>query len=224
MTELVIFDLDGTLLNTIDDLADSCNYILEKHGFTTHKTEKYYYFVGNGIRKLIERAAPSDCSAETLQAIFNDFMDYYQRHSADKTAPYEGIISTLEQLAAAGVKLAVASNKAQSAMEPLLTHYFPTVKWAAAFGQRDGVPVKPNPQIVFDILKTSGVEKEAAIYIGDTGTDMQTAANAGLFKIGAAWGFRTRKELAANGADIIISHPKELVKIVENSRNSAEIL
>ena len=216
MIKLVIFDLDGTLLNTIDDLADSCNHVLAAHGLPTHATEKYNYFVGNGIRKLVERAIPTDFrTPETMEAVYNEFMDYYQQHSADKTAPYEGIIGTLEKLDAMGIKAAVASNKAQVAMAPLLRHYFPTVRWAAAYGQREGVPTKPAPQIVYDILGTAGVKKEETLYIGDTGTDMETAANAGLYKIGAAWGFRTRSELAENGADVIIDAPEDLLEVIK---------
>ena len=215
MIKLIIFDLDGTLLNTIDDLADSCNHVLAAHGLPTHETAEYNYFVGNGIRKLVERAIPAGHrTPENIQAIYDDFMDYYQRHSADKTAPYEGIIETLEQLESMGIKAAVASNKAQVAMAPLLSHYFPTVRWAAAYGQREGVPTKPAPQIVYDILETAGVKKEEALYIGDTGTDMETAANAGLYKVGAAWGFRTREELTANGADVIIDKPEELLDVL----------
>lgn len=215
MIKLIIFDLDGTLLNTIDDLADSCNHVLAAHGLPTHETAEYNYFVGNGIRKLVERAIPAEHrTPENIQAIYDDFMDYYQQHSADKTAPYEGITETLEKLDTMGIKVAVASNKAQVAMAPLLSHYFPTVRWAAAYGQREGVPTKPAPQIVYDILETAGVKKEEALYIGDTGTDMETAANAGLYKIGAAWGFRTREELTANGADVIIDKPEELLDVL----------
>ncbi|MCQ2285387.1 MAG: HAD family hydrolase [Bacteroidales bacterium] len=215
MIKLIIFDLDGTLLNTIDDLCDSCNYVLSNHNFPIHTPDECKYFVGNGIRKLIERALPKDqCSEEQIDSLFQEFLPYYKLHSADKTAPYDGITETLHHLIALGVKVAVASNKAQEAMGPLLKHYFPDIQWTCAFGQREKVPIKPHPQVVFDILEKTRVAAAETYYIGDTAVDMETAARAGLYKIGAAWGFRTKQELAQSGADIIIDHPSQIIDLL----------
>lgn len=217
MLKLVIFDLDGTLLNTLDDLADSCNYILQKNGYPTHPTDAYKYFVGDGIRKLIERALPLEVKQNTakVEICLSEFLDYYALHKMDKTAPYEGMMQTLEQLQQRNIAIAVASNKVHHEVEPLLQFYFPSISFIKAVGQKKGVPTKPDPTMVLEILDETKISPKATIYVGDTSVDMQTGKNAGLYTIGALWGFRTAKELTENGADKLIYHPEEILAIIQ---------
>jgi len=212
MIRLVIFDLDGTLLNTLQDLADCTNVVLRQHGFPEHPEDAYRYFVGNGIPTLIERALPDTArTPEVIAQVLADFMPYYDLHKADKTAPYSGIIELLETLQKKNIAIAVASNKTHSAMAPLLAHYFPTIKFAAFFGNRPQVPIKPHPQIVEDVLNQTGISKIETLYVGDTAVDMETAQNAGLRKIGVLWGFREKEELVSAGADILVENPEEIL-------------
>lgn len=196
MKKLVIFDLDGTLLNTIADLAHSTNYALNKLGYPTHEIEKYNFMVGNGIDKLFERALPEgEKSQENVLRVRKEFVPYYDIHNADDSRPYPGIPELLSYLQDAGVQIAVASNKYQAATQKLVDHYFPKIHFTAVFGQREGVKVKPDPIIVSDILEVAKVAKEEVLYVGDSGVDMQTAANAGVTACGVTWGFRPRTEL-----------------------------
>ena len=214
MIKLVIFDLDGTLLNSLEDLADSCNYLLQKYGFPVHPLDSYRYFVGDGIHKLVERVLPEEKRQQDfVEQFFQEMVAYYDIHKADKTMPYFGIVETLETLQQQGTMLAVASNKVNKAMMPLMEHYFPTIKFTAVLGQREGVPVKPHPQIVYDILKIAKVRPEEALYVGDTDVDMDTAHRAGLKAVGALWGYRDRQELTEHQAEYIIAQPMELLKI-----------
>jgi len=230
MTTLIIFDLDGTLLNTIDDLADCTNYALQKNGYPTHPVDAYKYFVGNGVAMLLRRALPKEVTEEVYAQVLNDFMNYYELHKADKTAPYAGITETLEQLQEKGILLAVATNKPHELLPDLMRFYFPTIKWAAVFGNRKGVPIKPNTQIVYDILSATNCRDVAwplseveirnvstnILYVGDTAVDMETAQNAGIPKVGVLWGFRTKEELVQSHADYIIEQPHELLTIISN--------
>ena len=196
MKKLVIFDLDGTLLNTIADLAAATNYALTQFGYPTHPTDAYRFFVGNGINKLFERALPEEeRTPENVLRIRSKFVPYYNIHNADLSRPYPGIEELLNLLQQHHFQLAVASNKYQAATEKLVAHYFPEIHFTAVFGQREGVNVKPDPTIVFDILKLADVRKEDVLYVGDSGVDMQTAANAGVTACGVTWGFRPRTEL-----------------------------
>ena len=196
MKKLVIFDLDGTLLNTIADLAQSTNHALSMIGYPTHEESAYNFMVGNGINKLFERALPEgEKSEENVLRIRKEFIPYYDVHNADKSRPYPGIPELLEQLQLQGLQIAVASNKYQSATQKLIAHYFPGIRFIAVFGQREGVNVKPDPTIVEDILTIAKVNKEEVLYVGDSGVDMQTAANAGVTACGVTWGFRPRTEL-----------------------------
>jgi len=216
MIKLIIFDLDGTLLNTLDDLADSCNYILKKHGFRTHSLDAYRFFVGNGISKLIERAIPEEeRNDDFIEKLRKEFICYYSAHAEDKTAPYTGIMDLLHALQDKGIKLAVASNKFIEGTQSLVKKYFGDIQFISVFGQREGIPVKPDPQIVFDIMKDSGImNKEEILYAGDTGTDMKTCKNAGIKGIGVLWGFRTKEELKENGAKYIVNNPSEIMDII----------
>lgn len=215
MIKLLIFDLDGTLLNTLEDLADAANHVLEEHGFPTHPVDAYRYFVGNGMPTLITRILPEGCKTGSIYEIcFREFLDYYTLHMHDKTSVYDGLTETLEILQSKGIKLAVATNKVHSAIAPLMSDYFPSIQWASLIGQRKDIPVKPHPQIVYDILAETHCVKEETLYLGDTSVDMETAHRAGLKAIGVLWGYRPRTELEEFGADHIISHPSELLHII----------
>jgi len=231
MIKLIIFDLDGTLLNTLDDLADCTNYVLKKNGFPTHNVNAYKYFVGNGVEMLLRRALPKDISEKIFAQISNDFMNYYELHKADKTMPYKGMMETLEQLQKKGILLTVATNKPHELLPELMQQYFPAIKWAAVFGNRSGIPIKPHPQIVYDILeavqnygkkgrKSVFIMKHEILYVGDTSVDIETAQNAGITNVGALWGFRTQEELEQAHADYLIEEPQELVSIIQNVNNA----
>ena len=213
MKKLVIFDLDGTLVNTIADLADSVNHALQTLGYPAQPYEKFPYFVGNGIYKLIERALPLESRDEqTIRAVKAVFMDYYMLHNTDKSTVYDGVGELLRALANKGVALAVASNKVHEATVAMIARLFPGIGFACVLGQRDGVPTKPNPAIVAEILQTASVTPSETLYVGDSGVDMQTAHNAGITAVGVTWGLRPVEELRQNAADIIIDSPMELLE------------
>ena len=215
MKKLVLFDLDGTLLNTIADLAQSTNYALSRLGYPTHEEDAYPFMVGNGINKLFERALPeAERNEANVLRVRAEFVPYYDRHKADKSRPYEGIPQMLEQLQAQGLKLAVASNKYQAATELLIARYFPHIRWVAVLGQREGIPVKPDPAIVEDILQVAGVAKAEVLYVGDSGVDMQTARNAGVAACGVTWGFRPRSELEAQSPAYLVDQPEEILNLL----------
>ncbi len=215
MTKLIVFDLDGTLLNSLQDLAVSTNYALRLHGYPTHELPAYRFFVGNGINKLLERALPeSKRTEENMLKIRKDFMTYYAEHKADFTAPYDGICELLKTLKRRQFLLAVASNKYHAATKELIQTYFGDEMFDFVYGQRDGIPVKPDPTIVFDIMKEANVSKEEVLYVGDSGVDMQTAANSGVVSVGVTWGFRDKEELLANGAQYIAEQPSDILMIL----------
>lgn len=212
---LVIFDLDGTLLNTVADLAASTNHALECCGFPTHPVEAYNYFVGNGINKLFERALPENArTQENILRIREKFLPYYNLHKADLTKPYPGITELLDVLQQKNIKIAVASNKYQEGTAALMEKYFPRIRFSAVFGQREGIPVKPDPQIVHDILTQTGCSKQETLFVGDSAVDMQTAHNSGVISIGVTWGFRPRTELEAEQPDHIANTTDELLDII----------
>lgn len=216
MKKLVIFDLDGTLVNTLTDLTECVNYALAECNYPQHSFDEYRYFVGNGINKLIERALPeTDREEETIMQVKAIFVEYYMQHKTDKSYVYPGIDGLLRTLQDKGIVLAVASNKYHEATLEMIAHYFPTINFAKVLGQRDGVPTKPHPQIVEEILEATGICKEDVLYVGDSGVDMTTAANAGVDSIGVDWGLRTVEELKANKATYIISNPIEILDIIE---------
>lgn len=212
---LAIFDLDGTLLDTVADLANATNQALAKCGYPTHPTEAYYNFVGNGINKLFARALPEEArNEENVLRIRTHFIPYYNEHNADDSRPYPGIVELLHKLQFHGVQVAVASNKYQQATAKLVAHFFPDIRFAAVYGQREGVAIKPDPTIVNDILSVTGVSRADTIYIGDSGVDMLTAHNAEVESIGVTWGFRDEEELSSNGANHIVHHAEEILKLV----------
>ena len=215
MKKLVIFDLDGTLLDTIADLAESANHALKQLGYPTRDVEKIRTFVGNGVNKLLFRALPDEeKTEENMMRMRTHFVPYYDAHNADLSAPYPGIVTLLEELQAKGLRMAVASNKYQEATAKLVKHYFPMIDFVEVLGQREGINVKPDPTIVFDILQKAGVSKEETLYVGDSGVDMQTAINAGVDAIGVTWGFRPRTELEDFHPMGLIDQAEELLGFV----------
>lgn len=212
MKKLVIFDLDGTLLNTINDLGMTCNYALEKAGFKPHPISAYPFMVGNGVRKLIERAQP-DASTEQIDEVIGYFREYYDEHNCDTTTPYPGIPELLATLQDAGVNLAVTSNKYQEAVDKVVKHYFPTIDFVALLGQIEGRPVKPDPSIVFAALNECPTPKQDVLYVGDSAVDIETARRACVESVGVTWGFSPVSHLRRAFADHIVSTPKEIIKI-----------
>lgn len=213
MKRLVIFDLDGTLLDTIADLAAATNHALAQLNFPTHEVSAIRTFVGNGIAKLLERAMPEkERKEENAARIRHLFQTYYDKHSMDNTKPYPGIIELLHALQQNGVMQAVASNKYQAATAQLVTHFFPDIHFVGVLGQRQNIPTKPDPSIVFELMKLANADKKDVLYVGDSGVDMQTALNAGVNAIGVSWGFRSRKELGAFRPMSIIEKPENLIE------------
>ena len=209
-----IFDLDGTLLDTLGDLAASVNYALRTHGMPEHSIDDVRRFVGNGVRKLMERAIPDGADNPRFDETFATFRQYYMAHSLDTTRPYEGIPETLATLKARGCHLAVVSNKMMAATQALCHHFFPdTIEVAIGEDEAAGIRRKPAPDTVFAALKTLGVGKEDAVYVGDSDVDIQTARNAGLPCISVLWGFRDRDFLINHGAQSLITHPSELLRL-----------
>lgn len=210
MKKLVIFDLDGTLLNTIYDLGEACNFALRKFGLQQHPIQAYNFMVGNGIRKLIERAHP-DSTPELLEELIKEFRAYYDEHCTENTKPYKGVPELLQQLQARDVKIAVASNKYQKAVDKICSHYFPEISFAVLEGEREGRNRKPDPSIIFSILEKCPVPKSEVLYIGDSGVDMEAARRAAIESVGVTWGFRPISELRAAYADHIVNTPAEIL-------------
>ncbi len=214
--KLIIFDLDGTLLNTIGDLAIGCDHMLSLRGLPGHTYEEYCTFVGNGIMRLVERALPEELRTEEyVKAARKDFVDYYIEHIDQKSVPYEGITELIEELQAKGAKLAVASNKFQAGTEKLIKKFFPNIDFVEICGNREGVPLKPDTALVDIILEKAGVERNRVAMVGDSGVDIQTARNAGITSVGVSWGFRSVEELKENRADYIVSSVEELRRVLE---------
>ena len=215
MKKLVIFDLDGTLLDTIADLAESANHALKQLGYPTRDMETIRTFVGNGVNKLLFRALPDEeKTEENVMRMRTHFVPYYDTHNADLSAPYPGIVPLVEELQAKGLMIAVASNKYQEATVKLVKHYFPMIDFVEILGQREGIPVKPDPTIVYDILKKANVSKEEVLYVGDSGVDMQTAIHAGVDAVGVTWGFRPLAELESFCPKGVVDKAEELLGFV----------
>lgn len=217
MKRLVIFDLDGTLINTIADLGTSTNYALQQLGYPTHDIESYKFRVGNGINNLFRRSLPEgENTEENVLRVRREFIPYYNAHNIDLSRPYPGIELLLEELQAKGIQIAVASNKYQEATTKIIGQLLPSIRFAAVLGQREGINIKPDPQIVFDILEATGVDKSDVLYIGDSGVDMQTGLNAGVETCGVTWGFRPRTELESFHPQHIVDSVDELKLVIEN--------
>ena len=212
---LFIFDLDGTLLNTIGDLAVACDHMLTMRGLPTHTYEEYCSFVGNGIMRLVERALPEELrTPDYVAAARRDFVDFYIEHIDHKTVPYEGMVELLCDLQRDGAHLAVASNKFQAGTEKLIRKFFPEIDFVEICGNREGVPLKPDTALVDLILGKAGIERHNCYMIGDSGVDMQTARNASIHGVGVSWGFRSREELEMHEPHAIADTVEELREIL----------
>lgn len=214
MYNAFIFDLDGTLLNTIDDLANAANWVCEQNGWPTHTVDQYRYFVGNGIPKLVERFSPeSQRTPDRLAETLAQFSARYAAHKADCTAPYPGIREALEQLKASGAALGVLSNKEDSLARAVVEQYFGKGLFDLVRGACPGVPVKPDPTALRGMLAQPPFAGRSTVFVGDSNVDILTAKAAGLDSCGVLWGFRTRDELEQAGADHLAAQPEELVQL-----------
>lgn len=216
MPKLIIFDLDGTLLDTIEDLANSTNHALKQHGFPEHAVEAIRLFVGNGVNKLLERALPEDKrTVEIVSMVKVDFIRFYFSHADEFTKPFPGITDLLTTLYNEGYQLAVASNKMHDATVKLIKRFFPEIEFTAIRGQREGFPIKPNPAILEEIIEIAGVEKNDVLYVGDSGVDAATAYNAKIAFTGVLWGFRPQNEMEEAEATSFAQTAEELYKIIK---------
>ena len=212
MYSTYIFDLDGTLLDTLGDLAASVNYALRMHGMPEHTIDDVRHFVGNGVRLLMERAIPDWEQNPDFEATFATFRQHYMEHSLDTTRPYEGISDALKALKAQGCRLAVVSNKMMAATQELCQHFFPdTIEVAIGENEAAGIRKKPAPDTVYAALRMLNVERKDAVYVGDSDVDVETAKNSGLPCISVLWGFRDKEFLIRHGAKTFISAPSELL-------------
>lgn len=212
MTKLVIFDLDGTLINTIEDLGTACNHALEMCGCPVRPMGEYNMLVGRGIYNLFRGALPEGMKTDPMvEKMKGYFIPYYDAHKCDKTVPYKGIPELLDRLAENRIKLAVASNKYQDGTEKLVRHFFGKYDFVKILGQRDGMPIKPDPEIVMEAMHAAGVtDKDEVVYAGDSDVDMQTGLNAGVRTAGVTWGFRTEEELRAYSPWHLARTPEQL--------------
>ncbi len=211
----VLFDLDGTLLNTLDDLADSMNDVLRHFGFPAHPVPAYKYFVGDGLEKLVYRAVPEDRRDEaTLAACLAAMRQDYDRRWADKTAPYDGIPELLDGLAALGLPMTVFSNKPDEFTRVMVARLLPRWRFEAVFGARPGVPKKPDPAVPLEMAQRLQVPPAEWLYLGDTNTDMRTARAAGMYPAGVLWGFRPAEELLESGAQVLVEKPGDVLKLL----------
>ena len=207
-----IFDLDGTLLDTLGDLAASVNYAMRTHGMPEHSVDEVCRFVGNGVCRLMERAVPGGAAHPAFEAAFATFRRHYMEHSLDTTRPYKGIPEMLQELKRRGRHTAVVSNKFDAATKELCRHFFPdTIDVAVGEHEAEGIRKKPAPDTVLQALSQLGVGQEGAVYVGDSDVDIQTARNSGLPCISVLWGFRDREFLLAHGAETFVSQPSELL-------------
>lgn len=211
-----IFDLDGTLVDSLEDLADSANAMLENYGFPTHEIEKFRYFVGDGSKKLIERILPTEKVAD--EEFFGEalacYKACYEKRMLNKTRPYEGILEMLEGFEQRRIPMGICTNKHQSAATRIVEHLFPKETFRETIGDCVGMPRKPDPTKVLAIAKHMGVEPEEVAYFGDTSVDMDMAKNAGFLPVGVLWGFRPKEELIEHGAKLLLRHPMEIFENV----------
>ena len=212
-----IFDLDGTLLDTLQDLANSVNYALRQYGLPEHSLDDVRRFVGNGVRLLMERAVPDGAQHPQFETVFATFRQHYMEHSLDTTRPYDGIVETIHELKQRGCRLAVVSNKMMAATQELVAHFFPEIEVAIGEHEAAGIRKKPAPDTVFEALRQLGLvvggETADTVYVGDSDVDIATARNSGLPCISVLWGFRDKPFLLEHGATTFVSTPQELLTI-----------
>lgn len=213
MKQAIIFDLDGTLLNTLGDLRQAANAALRLRGLPPRSLEEIQRFIGNGVRNLMRRCLPEGASDAEIDAALADFKQYYGAHLYDSTVPYDGVPELLCALRKRGVKVGVLSNKLDAATQELIRHYFPG-QADVVFGEHSGVPRKPDPTSCHMVMEQLGVQPEHVLYVGDSGVDMQTARNAGLTAIGVTWGFRSRDVLLENGAHALVDRPAQILQLL----------
>jgi phosphoglycolate phosphatase len=212
----VIFDLDGTLLNTLKDLADSVNAILAEQGFPVHPVESYRYFVGDGAAVLISRVLPEAHRDAAIQkTCLRRFREEYALRWKNTTLPYDGVLLMLAKIQKLGMKLAVLSNKPHDATEQCVRALLPGIRFDAVVGQVDGRPKKPDPAGALAIAEQLGVLPQEVLYLGDTATDMKTAVSAGMYPVGVLWGFRTAEELRTHGARTLIARPEDVMELLD---------
>lgn len=212
--QAAIFDLDGTLVDSLRDLAETANSVLAGAGFPQHPVDAYRYFVGDGVSTLIRRALPATATEDQCRICQEQFIDSYARNWRINSCPYPGIRDMLRGLKNSGLKIAVLSNKPHGFTRDFVEYFFPEHYFEAVFGQRPEVARKPSPQGAIEIAKLMRLAPSQCLYIGDTATDMQTGKSAGMFTIGVLWGFRDRRELERNRADLIVDQPLEIVDYV----------
>ena len=220
MLKAILFDLDGTLVNSLEDLADATNLALSTHGFPTHDVEDYKYFIGNGMQNLIEVTLPENSRDDaTRQKVFETFYEHYSNHFVDKTKAYDGIKEVLLSLKEQGYKLAVISNKIQVMTSIVVDKSVGNV-FDAVYGKREGYLPKPDPALTLEVIRELGVKPENCVLIGDSGMDAATSVNVGCECIGALWGFRTEEELRRNGARYIAKEPAEILERIKEIENA----
>ena len=214
MFKTVIFDLDGTLLDTIEDLARCGIMVCQRHGWKTHSISEYKYFVGNGIPKLVERFSPPDKrSPEILSSTLKEYRELYELHKEDLTAPYKGIDKLLDELVSHGIAIGVFSNKDDKMARSVVSHYFPDLECKVR-GRIDNIPPKPDPKGLWEIMRDMNADKNSTLFVGDSNVDILTAKNGLIPSCGVLWGFRTKDELLNEGADFIAENPQELLNII----------
>ena len=214
----VIFDLDGTLLDTLEDLADSANAALAEFGFPRHPGDAYRFFVGDGIETMMRRIAPADTDVETVRRLVAVMREKYAGNWANKTRPYNGIPAVLEELGASSVRMAVLSNKPHRMTESTIRHFFPAIAFCRVQGSPRGGTAKPDPAMALDIAADFGLKPEQVLFVGDSRTDMDTATAAGMIPAGALWGFRPESELLAHGAKALLERPEQLLDLAGSSK------
>lgn len=215
MIKAVLFDLDGTLVNSLGDLASSTNYALSKFGFPARKTDEYKYFAGDGIPKMLERALPEGHKdKETVEKMLPYFFEHYSVHYADKSYAYEGVKELILSLKNMGIKVAVVTNKAQEMADIVISKFYGNL-FDLILGKREGIPAKPDPAAAFMAMDILGVKPDECVFIGDSGMDVATGVNSGAYPVGELWGFRKRDELVLNGAASIIEKPEQLLNIIK---------
>lgn len=210
----VLFDLDGTLLDTLEDLADAGNEVLQRQGYPPHAVEKYNYFVGDGLQTLIDRILPEDATMGEVAQSVALFKSIYEQNWHRKTKPYDGIPSLLDQLQDARIRLAILSNKPHDFTQMCIQHYFSDISFEIVLGQRSGVPKKPDPAGAIELAEKMKLEPANCVFVGDTQCDMQTGKRAGMRTIGVLWGFRDADELRMNGADLLVASPADLATVL----------